>query len=259
LVTCRDGATPLRERERRLLAAAGSQLGVAVEGADLFADLREMTKAKNRLLRSLVDAQEQERRSLVGDLHDGLGQALTRVLYGLRGSRSRLAGSESEVSRELERLESLVEEQSRNLRRFLAAARPAVLEDFGLARALESFAREQETDSGPPIRVHLTPVPQLAGAAEIVLFRAAQEAVINARKHAAARHVWIEMEPDDGAIVLEVGDDGRGTSEIRDGIGLTSMKDRVASLGGHVDIQSRPGEGTVVSIRIPLEEQHERH
>ncbi len=213
-------------------------------------------EAREELLRRLVGAQEQERRHVVGDIHDGVGQALTRILYGIRGSRARLRPAGSEVSEELARLEALVDALIVNLRHLMAAAKPALLEDFGLPAALEAFAREQEAEAGVPIEVALGELPDLDAVTGITLFRAAQEAVINARKHADPTRMRISLDRDDGAVTLEVQDDGRGTAEIRDGIGLAYMKDRVASLGGRVTVTSRPGVGTSVVVRAPLEVRH---
>ncbi len=259
LVACREPEHAFGSRERLLLSAVAAQLGVAAESATLVGDLQQMTEARGRLLRRLVSAQEEERRHLVGDLHDGLGQTLTRILHGLRGSRARLSPEASEVDSELARLESLVDEQARDLRRHIAAIRPEVLEDFGLPQALEAFAREQETETGIQIDVRAERLDQLDPAVAITLFRAAQEAVINARKHAEARRLWIRLEQHEGVIVLEVRDDGRGAAQLRDGIGLTYMKDRAASLGGHVDVRTRLGEGTTVRVRVPVEVERGEH
>lgn len=256
LVVCRDAESRFGDRDRTLLAAVAGQLGFAADNDRLFGDLREMTAVRGRLLRRLVDAQEEERRHLVGDLHDGLGQALARVLYGLRGSQARLPEGGSEIRGELQGLESLVDEQSRELRGYLRAIRPAVLEDFGLAAALEAFAREQESETGLTISVSVDGVRDLGAPTEIVLYRAAQEAVMNARKHSGARRLWLRLERAGTEALLEVEDDGRGTAELREGVGLASMHDRVASLGGTVEIDSGPGRGTRLRVRMPMEQGH---
>lgn len=253
LVACRDAARPLGDRERTLLAGLAAQMAAALESEKLVEDLRQVTQAKDHLLRRLVDAQERERRHLVGDLHDGLGQTLTRILYGLRGARTRLAADQTEIAEELERLETLADGLSTNLRRYMATIRPTVFEDFGLARALEAFAREQASESGLRIGVQLDDVPDLPPAAGVTLFRAAQEAVMNARKHADAKRVNVTLSSHDGSVVLEVADDGRGAPVVRDGVGLTYMRDRAASLGGRVDIVSTPGRGTTLRVHVPVE------
>ena len=252
LVVCRDMDRPLDPREHALVSAVSGQLGVAAESAKLFRDLEQMTVERAHLLRRVVDAQEEERRHLVGDLHDGQGQTLTRVLYGLRGSRARLGAKNPEVDAELARLESLVDDLIVDLRRYMADIRPAMIEDLGLSEALESFARKQEEEAGIQIDVRTGSLPQLDTVTSVTLYRAVQEAVMNARKHAEAGRMWIDLGPEDGEICLRVRDDGNGSGEILDGIGLTYMKDRVASLGGSVSVTSRPKEGTTVSVRIPV-------
>lgn len=253
LVACRQPAVPLTSREEVLLSGVAAQIGAAHESARLFRELRSVTEAKDHVLRRLVDAQERERRHLVGDLHDGLGQTLFRILYGLRGSRSRLRPDQFELREEIGRLEALVDDQSRSLRRYMATITPAVLEDFGLARALQAFVAEQRAEAGIGLVLEVQQIPDLPPATGITLFRAAQEAVMNARKHAAAEHVRISLSNHDGWVVLEVEDDGRGATTIEEGVGLTYMHDRAASLGGRVDLESRPGHGTRLIVRVPVE------
>ena len=252
LVACRDADRPLDAREHALVSGVSGQLGVAAESAKLFLDLEQMTEERAHLLRRVVDAQEEERRHLVGDLHDGEAQTLTRVLYGLRGSRARLGPKNPEVDAELARLESLVDDLIVDLRRYMSAIRPAMIEDLGLPEALESFARTQEEEAGIQIDLRTATLPPLDTVTSVTLYRAVQEAVMNVRKHAEAGRMWIDLAPDDGEICLRVRDDGNGSGEIRDGIGLTYMKDRVASLGGSVNVTSVPDEGTTVSVRIPV-------
>lgn len=258
LVACRDAARPFGDRERMLLGGAAAQMAAALEGHRLFEDLHQVTDEKGRLLRRLVDAQERERRHLVGDLHDELGQSLTRILYGLRGARTRLTTEQQEIRQELERLETLTDGMSTSLRRYIATISPAVLEDFGLARALEAFAREQSSEAGIRIDARLEQIPELPPATGVALFRAAQEAVMNARKHAEAERVRVTLSHREGGVVLEVADDGRGASELHDGVGLTYMRDRVASLGGRVDIESAPGRGTRLTVSVPLERRDDQ-
>ncbi|HEX6331161.1 MAG TPA: sensor histidine kinase [Actinomycetota bacterium] len=240
------------ERERLLVTGVAHQLSVAVESARRFEGLREMTEERGRLLRRQVEAQEKERRHLVGDLHDGLGQALTRILFGLRGSRARLTG-QPEVAEELGRLEDLAEEQSRSIRRFMARIRPAVLEDFGLPAALEALAREHEAEWAVPIDVQVEASPELDPAVGVTLYRAAQEAVMNARKYARPNRVWIGLSQSDGRVVLTVHDDGTGNDHLHEGTGLSHLRDRVTSLGGTVEVRSSRKGGTTLTATLPFE------
>ncbi len=240
-------------RERVLLRGVAEQVAMAAARSRHYADLQRMTDARGDLLRKLVRAQEEERRHLVGDLHDGLGQALTRLLYGIRGARARLSPDQTEVEEELSRLEALTDEQSVNLRRYMAAIRPALLEDLGLARAIEASCRQQELEGSPPIDLTIDPLPDLPQEVAITTLRAVQEAIINARKHADAAGISVSVAERRGVLRLDVSDDGRGSTAIRDGVGLTYLKERVASLGGSVEIDSNVGRGTAIAVRIPLE------
>ncbi len=251
LAACAPAEAPLGERERRLVTGVAQQLGVAVESARRFDGLREMTEQRGRLLRRLVEGQEEERRHLVGDLHDGLGQVLTRILFGLRGSRARVP-DHPDVAEELGRLEDLAEEQSRSIRRFMARIRPAVLEDFGLARALEALAHEHEAEWPVPIDVRVDELPEIDPAVGVTLYRAAQEAVMNARKHAEPGHVSVRLSQANGRVVLTVHDDGSGTEDLREGTGLSHLRDRVTSLGGTVEVMSSREAGTTLTATVPL-------
>lgn len=246
------GEAAFGQRERLLLTGVAHQLSVAVESARRYEGLREMTEERGRLLRRQVEAQEEERRHLVGDLHDGLGQGLTRILFGLRGSRARLT-DHPEVAEELGRLEDLAEDQSRSIRRFMARIRPAVLEDFGLPAALEELAREHEAEWPVPIDVQVEPTPDLDPAVGVTLYRAAQEAVMNARKYARPSRVSIRLSRADGRVVLTVHDDGTGNDHLMEGTGLSHLRDRVTSLGGMVEVRSSREGGTTLTATLPIE------
>jgi len=213
--------------------------------------LRREMAARDRLLRRLVTAQEEERRHVVGDLHDEVGQTLTRILYGVRGSRARL-GFQGEVADELERLEHLVDQVIVRVRGLMAAARPVLIEDFGLKAALESFAREQQAESGVPVDVLFSDLPEMDPVTATTLLRAAREAVINARKHAEPRRIKVVVGRRRAWVALEVVDDGIGATVIEDGVGLSYLRDRVDSIGGRVEVSTRPGAGTRVLVLAPL-------
>jgi len=250
-------AGPLTAVQRAVWVSIGTGLSVLLVFLVLLfaATSRTMEResaARERLLRRLVHAQEEERRHVVGDLHDEVGQTLTRVLYGIRGSRARLGADGSDVAQELQRLERLVDHLILVLRRFMAEAGPALIDDFGLAAALQALAREQEAESGVLIEVVADEVPELDQVTQITLLRAAREAVINARKHAEPNRMRIVLGRSRSGVTLAVEDDGRGSARIRDGVGLRYLRDRVASIGGRVDVTSRPEVGTRLYVQAPI-------
>jgi signal transduction histidine kinase len=255
LVARRSSERPFTAHEGDLLATLAGQIGVAVANTNLFERLREAHDLRGNLLRRLVTAQEQERHHLVGELHDDLGQSLTRVLYGLRGTRSHLDGVGDDVLTELGRLETIVEDQSRSLRRYLGHIAPASLDGFGVRAALRSLADEHEGD-GLTVHVDCGRTDELEHGAAITLYRAAQEAVTNVRKHADTDEAWVGVTQGDGHVQLTIEDHGVGAETIEEGVGLSYMRERIESLGGSVAVSSRPGHGTRVVLRLPTEDGH---
>lgn len=201
------------------------------------------------LLGDLVAAQEDERRRVVGALHDDVGQPLYRLLYGLRGSRSRLDNSHP-VAAELERLENLVLQVDSTLRNELEGLQSSLAEDLGLAAALESLAETTRSETRLSVELKIDLADQLEAAPRAAMFRAAQEGVTNARKHANAEHLRLRLRGRGSQIILEVEDDGNGEVRHR-GLGLTTTKERLESIGGGLDIDQAPGRGTILRAWVP--------
>jgi signal transduction histidine kinase len=242
---------------RAVWLAVGSGLGILLLFLILLfgttaATIEAELEARQQLRTRLVHAQEEERRRVVGSFHHDAGQALTRILYGIRGSRARLGAADTAVAEELTRLEALVDGLIVDLRRLMGAARPTPVGGFALPEALEAYARDLERESGIPVELRLEPILRLDPVTGITLFRAAQEALVNAWKHAEADGMRVSLARTDGIVELTVEDDGRGAADIRDGIGLADMRDRVGALGGHVEVVSTPGAGTRVVVRTPM-------
>ena len=201
------------------------------------------------LFAELVEAQDAERRRIVGSLHDDVGQPLYRLLYGLQGSRSRL-DPQHPVAEELDRLEQLVREVDGTLRAELRGLHTSLAEDLGLRPALEALAEAtiEETQLNLALEIDaehdLDPVPRAA------LFRAAKEGITNVRKHAAANHIWLRLRSEQGRIVLEVEDDGTGVNG-RQGLGLTTTRERLEAIGGGLAVNRAPDSGTLMRAWVP--------
>jgi signal transduction histidine kinase len=226
----------------------------------LLEGLADSQRQFQHLARSVYQVQEGERRRLARELHDGLGQSLTALKHLL----ATLAAQSGEAAPELAaRLESAVGlcadilEDTRALSRLL---RPQILDDLGLEPALRWLARSIGESGGPTVEFHsgldgLVPDPDLA----TLLFRAAQEALANVQKHAAATHAALRLWREPGRLLLSVRDNGRGFEPQRAraaaaagaGSGLTGLADRVRVYDGHMHIQSAPGQGCEVRIEIP--------
>jgi signal transduction histidine kinase len=243
----RTGEREFSAADRRLLADLARHAGVAVSAVRLTADLRQSRER-------LVSAREEERRRLRRDLHDGLGAQLA----GLTVQAGVLRGL---VRRDPEAAEQLVDELRGELRaaiadirRLVYGLRPPALDDLGLAGALERLAEQAGAD-GLRVSVDVR-VPdggaELSAATEVAAFRIVQEALTNVVRHASASACDVRVTVGADDVAVEVTDDGRGLpADLRAGVGLHSMRERAAEMGGTCEIGPAPGGGTRVVARLP--------
>jgi two-component system, NarL family, sensor kinase len=231
--------------EQRLLGDIAHQAGVAVHAARLTADLQ---RSRERL----VSALEEERRRLRRDLHDGLGPQLASQTLTLTAARQLLQSSPAQADALLAEAIKHAQAAVNDIRRVVYDLRPPALDDLGLAGALRAQAAEYEA-SGVHFRLSLPDrLPPLPAAVEVACYRIAQEALTNVVKHARAQNCALTLAVD-GAVSLEVTDDGRGLpAERRAGVGLGSMRERAAELGGQCLIETGPAGGTRVLARLPI-------
>lgn len=239
----------LRHRDGRILAVAAAVSLLPLddrgetESVIRFSDIsllraREEAEFSRLLARKTLEAQEGERKLLARELHDGLGQSL----YALR-----LA---VQTGQPIEAMTlGLMEEVSRMAK----ALWPTALDKLGLCRALESTLEKLEgVDFVSP-----EPFPRLSQDLEVTLYRITQEAVTNALKHGKAGHVQVSLHQEKSEVVLTVQDDGTGfdleDTQKRLGLGLASMRERAELARGVCEVHSKPGNGTRVEVRLPLE------
>ena len=208
---------------------------------------------RRRSGRLVLRAQEEERRRLARDLHDEVNQALTAILLRLQAVSH---DATPEVVAELAEVRGLVNQAMDELLRLARQLRPTALDDHGLYSAIEGQARRFSTQTGiaTDLRTHGTPA-ELDEDREIAVFRVAQEALANVARHADASRVDIDLAPlGERGVELTVRDDGRGfaTEGVGEGgLGLNGMAERARLVGGELEIESRPGGGTAVSLRVP--------
>jgi signal transduction histidine kinase len=238
----------LRQRPE-LLEAGVSMAAVVLENQRLAAEaevsLRELQESRARI----ASGAEQERRRIERDLHDGAQQRLVALRIELELAEDAVrAGPEVGVER-LRKLEHDVEETLEELRDLAHGVYPPVLADRGLEEALRAVAL------GSTVRVDLVThdIRRFPTEVEGAVYFCIREALQNVQKHATgARRVVIRLDAGTrGQLRFSVRDDGAGTPDIREGAGVTNMRDRLAAIGGHVDVASRPGVGTVVRGRVP--------
>ncbi|MEU4515838.1 sensor histidine kinase [Nonomuraea wenchangensis] len=226
----------------RLIGAAVPYVADVAHAVLMAADLQ---RSRERIL----TAREEERRRLRRDLHDGLGMALTNMAMSLSIARSNLRQAPSAADALLLDLRSGMDAVSQEVRELVYGLRPPTLDDLGLAGAVRALAAEP----GPPVEVVAEgETGDLPAAVEVAAYRIAQEALTNARKHAAAEHVTVTLARSERTLVVRVRDDGRGLPAARrSGVGFASMRERAAELGGTCLITS-PGTGTQVEAVLPL-------
>lgn len=273
-VRARDAGGALRYYEVSLVPRADSAegyQGIAQDVTERHALAREMaernrelatTREEREALRSfvslIIQAQEDERARIAGDLHDSTVQTLTAIarrLHSLAGS----TGS-GELAGDLTVLADAAQAEVDELRRLSRNLRPSVLDHLGLAAGLEQLAADLRRD-GLDVTLVVSGEPgRLPDHARTALFRIAQEALTNVRRHAAAHTVEMRLLVAEGEALLDITDDGRGFAAPgvdhpragSSGLGLMGMHERAAMLGGALSVASTPGAGTRVTARLPL-------
>jgi signal transduction histidine kinase len=248
----------INQRDLRLLTAVAGSIAGALEQARLHEDLRRADEARRMLLARLVAAQEDERARIAADIHDDSIQIMSAV--NLRLGLLRRSVTDPDEARSLERLENTVRLAVARLRHLLFELRPPALDHEGLGPAVHTVLEqlEEQFDLVGHLENKLRNEPP--DQARIVLYRIAQEAMTNVRKHAQARHVEVILESTDGGARVRVRDDGIGfsaddTDRPEPGhLGLTSMRERAEMAGGWFRVKSEPGSGTEVDCWVPVPE-----
>ncbi|HEY8490551.1 MAG TPA: HAMP domain-containing sensor histidine kinase [Dehalococcoidia bacterium] len=221
-------------------------------------DELERQRAQLRSLSSQVmSAQEDERRRIARELHDGTAQALTSLLINLRLLAD--APGAAPLQEQVGALREMVAATLEDVRRLARELRPVMLDDLGLADALSGYVQDLRRTVGLDVRlINRCTAERLPPQVELVLFRIAQEALGNVLKHAKATEVVVELACTAAEVRLEVRDNGRGFEVARAlasrqrGLGLFGMQERAALVQGRLDLESRPGGGTVVRVVVPL-------
>lgn len=230
------------------------QLTVEAEARRLAADVE--------IKRSLIEQREQERLTIARDLHDGPVQELLGAAFALESITYNLDPN-SELKRELDQVRQTINQQVADLRTYAGELRPPALAKFGLAKGIASHL-EGFREKHPELKIKFIEDPQegdlVPDNQRVALFRIYQEALTNIIKHAHANHVVIHLRKQNDNVLLEIEDNGRGfrvpndwLEFIRQGhLGLAGMHERTEAAGGTLEVQSDPGKGTLVSIKIPI-------
>jgi len=244
VVGARTAGEAFTSADKALLADLAPHVAAMAHSALLVAELR---RSRTRI----VLAREEERRRLRRDLHDGLGAALSGIGYGLDAAAAAPGGRSAE---QLSVLRGRLTDAQAELRRIIDGLLPSRLDSADLAAAVRADVRTRQ-GGGTKITVDI-PGPglgEMPAAVELAAFRIVQEALTNALRHADARHVKVRLRRLHGGLCAAVEDDGCGIDDGQPpGVGLTSMAERAAEIGGDLAVTARPGGGTVARAFLPV-------
>jgi signal transduction histidine kinase len=253
MLVASDYPNAFNQEQLAMLTALANYAILALQNAQLVHDLREeRTK--------LLSKEEEVRRQLARDLHDGPAQALAAITMNVEFIKRLLERDPARVLPELERLGALAKHTTHEVRTMLFELRPLVLETQGLQTTLEQYL-ERFQGNGTEIILEASDITaSLDTKSEGTLFNIIQEAINNALKYAKAQHIWVRLKQSIDALEVTVQDDGRGfdlkrvlaSYEQRGSFGLLNIEERAKLIGGISELQSAPGEGTTVRVVVPL-------
>jgi signal transduction histidine kinase len=210
----------------------------------LAADLQESREAT-------ITAREEERRRLRRDLHDGLGPRLSGIAFTSDAVRNLVRTDPEAADALLKQLRADTTTAIEDIRRLVYAMRPPALDELGLVPALRQQAVGLLTADGRPLAVDLVvadPLPPLSAAVEVAAYRIVVEALTNVARHTTATAATVALGPGPGGLVVDVSDDGSTGSDWVAGVGLSSMRERAAELGGSLTAGPTPAGGRVVAV-----------
>ncbi len=258
----KESDSPYSNEEADLLMTMANEAAIAVENARMLDSLKSQQLQVEQLLAQVVLAQEEERNRISIDLHDSVAQWLVAASYGIQTFDQALERDKADKAREeLAAMESTITKSLKELRRVVVGLRPPALDELGLTPALKKSLEELKTEgieskfteAGTPFR--------LPSSMEIAIYRIAQEALSNIRKHAGATIVNLHLQFQEDRLLVEIRDNGRGfnlsqtlSSAISVGhLGLLGMRQRVEMLGGDIRIKTREGKGTTITLSLPIQ------
>jgi signal transduction histidine kinase len=244
---------------REVLDIIAHQAVIAIQNARLYSDLEQ---EKNRMM----EIQEEARKKLARDLHDGPTQSVAAIAMRLNFARRLMERDTNATAEELSKIEDLARRTTKEIRHMLFTLRPLVLESQGLIAALDAMAEKMNETYNQEVIIDADPevIPQLEMGRQTIIFYIVEEAVNNARKHAQAAHVWVRIKPvDQDLVLLEIQDDGIGfdvssvdsSYDQRGSLGLINMRERAELVNGLLHIESSEGEGTRIQVVIPITEE----
>ena len=247
------------DERRGLLDIIGRQAVIAVQNASLYQNLVE---EKERM----VEVQEETRKKLARDLHDGPTQSVAAIAMRINLTRRMLKKDGKGVEEELQKIEELAHRTTKEVRHMLFTLRPLILESQGLTAALEAMAEKMRETFAQNVIINVDEnmLANMEMGKQGVIFDIIEEAVNNARKHANAFHIWVRLRAFERDIaLLDIEDDGAGfdveavnkSYDKRGSLGMINLRERSELVNGLLNIDSAPGKGTRIQVYIPLTEE----
>jgi signal transduction histidine kinase len=235
-----------------LFRSAVAATRLAVENERLAAEVRAQLEEVRASRERIVEAGDVERRRVERNLHDGAQQRLVTLSLAMRRLRDRMPEDEATAAvREMDGLLLELKGAIDELRELARGIHPAILTEEGIAAAVESLA-----DRSPvPVRIERATQARFPDAVEATAYFVVAECLANVVKYASATRAVVTIEETDGALIVEVADDGIGGADATTGSGLRGLTDRVEAVGGRLTIESPPGRGTVVRAEVPIDER----
>lgn len=257
-----------RELDARVQERTSAYQAAAQDNARLYAELQVKEQIRGDLLARIISAQEDERMRIARELHDETSQSLTALMVGMDTVHIALVQDSEKAKAHLRNCKSIAESLLINIHRLIADLRPTLLDDLGLVPAIAWYGQQRFDPLGISFQMHEEGMKvRLPRSMETALFRIVQEALTNIVRHAHATAVEVKLSRQSGQVLVQVSDNGRGfdpqvmqpSESHGQGLGLRGMQERVTILGGDFQLQTSPGNGTSITIRIALPEERGNH
>jgi signal transduction histidine kinase len=245
---------PFDQQDADLLMALGGQAAVAIKNARLY---RQVQDERDRI----VALEEEVRKDLAREIHDGPAQMLSAIIMHLSVIQDLAIRDPKQVAKEIALVQETASSALQQIRSMIFELRPVILQTQGLVAALHTYVKRLREVEGMTIQAELDCLSErLPPKVEEVCFAIIQEALTNVKKHAEARHTWLQIARQDDHLMINIHDDGKGFEvtrlevlEAQEGhLGLLNMRERAELVGGELAIRSQPGWGTRVTLTIPL-------
>jgi signal transduction histidine kinase len=256
----RQGPGPFNEEDLRLLTALGNHVTLAIRNASLYEQTTRQRRTMERLLSKLVWAQEEERKKVSLEIHDGPAQTLYAALFRLQTYQALLGSDPEHAAQELDGAVGSIRDTLQEIRRLIFDLRPMSLDEIGLVPALRQYA--EKLSSRHAIRIEVKtrgPERRFAVSLETALYRIVQEALTNTWKHARATKASVTVTFDARRCNIQIADDGVGFDLAAVGangqgehLGIVGIRERAEMIGGSLRIASAPGAGTTVIVSVPV-------